>query len=190
MPKRTDRIPLRRLKSNPLFKEAHLDGRFQDVYLACERFVEAVNARAPLKIGFDPAILYVVVVSTYHDIARYKLYHLDDPLNELSDAVKRAAYFTKWLVRLRPISGVRGREGKSSFHDDDAIVLMNEGFAIAWALANLSADFYQKQMRLTDEKWSDMLYELVFRDISADALLSLYQTYVEIAEGRYPIHVA
>jgi hypothetical protein len=82
--------------------------QYRDAYKAYSVYANAIcsasNAsHANLEFYFDEIILLNVVVATYDDIDRYKSYHLRNSGNSKSDVVKRAAYFTKWTTKLRPI---------------------------------------------------------------------------------------
>ena len=76
---------------NPLFSRRVLKNRYVDLYWECKRFLKDWNRSAPVKHDCDGSILYAVVVSAMHDIARYKIYHFNDPARQKLDAVKRAA---------------------------------------------------------------------------------------------------
>jgi hypothetical protein len=138
-----------------------------------------------VKLRFDPAILYIVLVSTYDDIARYKNYHFENPVLQKSDAIKRAAFYTKWLTHFRPFYVSRPRStGGEDIDQKDSTVIVNEEFSIGWALANLSVDLDIQKLNVSLEEWERMLYDLKFRMLSAECLMHIYEHYVALGCGK------
>ncbi len=172
------------------FTEAEIRQRFQDIYYACRRFVETRDCAPGISIDFDPAVLYLVTVSTYHDVARFKNYHFANPWKQKSDAIKRAAYFTRWFVHLRPIYTIRGKRAKKFDPKDDTIIL-NEAFAIGWSLANIAGDLKNigklpntTKFNIHSDTWQNLVYDLKFRDLPATALINTYQLLFDVASGK------
>jgi hypothetical protein len=85
-----------------LFTSEQIEGRFLDLRDLADRFARAYSEKAGVALELDESCLYLIVISTYDDIARYKFYHLSNPYEERSDAIKRAAYLTKWITRFKP----------------------------------------------------------------------------------------
>jgi hypothetical protein len=164
-----------------LFTEDEIQGRFVDFFEIAEEFCEQYNDGAPTLIEIDPALLYMVVTATYDDIARYKAYHLSDPAHQRSNAVKRAAYITKWIMHFDPlILPQMGHITGSAGHTHDA--LTNAMFAIHLALANLQ-QFTSVKFDLSKKMLYDLMYDLVFRQLSSDALILIYGMVADIALG-------
>lgn len=164
------------------FQPEDLEDRFIALDLTCRDFAADLEVGLPSghQVGVDRAVLYDVLVSAYYDIMRYKSWHQTDPSVEKSDSIKRAAFFTKWLVRLKPI-WVSRPEYKPT--RKDCTVLVNERFALEWAFANLSFELGKKCPSPTERKFYELLYDIHFRDISSDALISIFQLYYDIVAG-------
>ena len=126
------------------------------------------------------------------DIWRYKVFHLeegDDPEKawqeeSLSDCVKRAAYFTKWIVKHRPIYHHRA---SSDIDPDDRTLVINELFAINVGLTTLATALNVQMIQLDPEYFSELMYDLHYRQLSDDALLHIYSVIRNSVEGRPPI---
>jgi hypothetical protein len=164
-----------------LFPAEILEGRFADLWEHADRFGTAFGGEYNVNVTINVARLYMTIVSTYDDIERYKKYHLNDPHSERSDAVKRAAYLTKWIARFKPLNADRGdiAFGDIATASQDGSDLVNEFFAVSIAIANLNLhtdrDFF-----LSDKKNHELVYDLIYRTLSEDALLLFYQTIVDI----------
>lgn len=161
----------------PKFTEAEVMRRI--VYLAgrCFTFTKAANDRYKRNdISFDPVVLINVCRSAMDDIWRYKAYHLHDP-GKRSDSVKRAAYFTKWIVKLRPIFVARPLEAEKfgqQFAKDDKTLMLNEGFALHISLTSLATEANAPQITLEPKFMGDLLYDLRYRNMTEDALAAIY----------------
>lgn len=166
------------------FKQRDLEDRWVALQVACEDFVADVrkDAGKTFKVGIDYIVLYDVLKSTYHDISRYKNWHQRNPLEHKSDSIKRSAYFTKWLTRLRPIWAKRPADYQSGRHDRS--VLLNERFAIDWSFANLSFELGRHCPMPRPAKLYDLLYDLHYRDLSDDALIHIFQLYYDLGRGE------
>jgi len=166
------------------FTTEEAEARWTALHVACQDFVEDLKpilAEKKYDVGLDQAVLYDVMVSANHDIERYKSWHQDNPKQQKSDAIKRAAYFTKWLTRLRPIWVSR----PTGYFPErrDRSVFLNERFALEWALANLSFELDRKCPTPTPDKLFQLLYDLHYRELSDDALLHIFQLYYDLARG-------
>jgi hypothetical protein len=149
------------------------------------RIRDVLNGLHPhLEFSLDPMISANVAIATYDDIDRYKSYHLRNRVSGLSsqrsDVVKRAAYFTKWITKLRPLMFIRKT---SAYPSPDLGLLANESFAIEFAVSLISAEL-KKDISLTDKMVADLLYDLHHRHLGDDALLSLFQVVVDVAKER------
>ena len=115
------------------FTDAEVQERVQHLSARCFMFVTRFSAKHSVDLSFDPIVVINIAQSAMDDIWRYKVYHLRDP-DKKSDAVKRAAYFTKWIVRFRPIHVIRPLKSSgflASFKKDNKTLMLNEGFAIS-----------------------------------------------------------
>lgn len=137
-----------------------------------------------VEIYASPKIIHETFMSAYIDIARYKQFHLEDPKVEKSDAVKRAAYFTKWIVRFRPLLIIDREQVGDSSPDYDPLIFLNEDLALQWGLLCIAQDNQLTDLFLRKKVHADFLYYLHFREISADGWLSTYQLLDDIANAR------
>jgi hypothetical protein len=153
----------------------------------CFLFKSRLLARHPTwKLEIDPLILVDVAKSAMDDIWRYKIYHLRHP-NKKSNSVKRAAYFSKWVVRLRPIYVVRPLEEsdfEKSFDKGDYTLLANEAFALFFALTTLATEAGVPKISLTPNFMGRLLYDLHYRLFTDDALLEFFQLIHDRAKGE------
>ncbi|MEP4377975.1 MAG: hypothetical protein ABJ215_12280 [Alphaproteobacteria bacterium] len=166
-----------------LFSEEQMASRFQDLGEIVQNFVDEYESETEAPLTVDWSRLYVVVVSAYDDVARFKAYHLEDPRADLSDAIKRSAFLVKWIIREKPLYS--GEDGNPF----GPPVLANEALAIRVALSNLTV-YCGRDLDLTEEKIWDFVYDFKYRDLPSDALISIFQMFVEIAENEYPINIA
>jgi hypothetical protein len=149
-----------------------------------------MKARHPLwDLSFDPVIMMSVSASAMDDIWRWKLYHLRASGGTvLSDAVKRATFFTKWIVKFRPIyfvnRSVVAGDFVSSFDKGDSTLLINEHFAIHVSLATLAIKAGKPNIILQAETMAAFLYDPHYRNINADALMIWYRLLAMIAEQK------
>lgn len=172
----------------PRFTEEEVKRRI--VYLAERAFVflKAVKDRYPRwTLNFDPLVMVNVGQSAMDDIWRYKVFHLRSRAKR-SDAIKRAAYFTKWIVKLRPIyfesRPLTYDQFASSFDPNDSTLLINEAFALHIALATLATDAKVGVIALTYELLANLLYDLHFRSMTEDALMEIYSMVRMRAKGQ------
>ncbi len=158
----------------------HKDTAGRAVFLCerCQTFLDEISRRLPSsQFSFDPYVFLNVAQSALDDIWRYKAYHLQEP-EKLSDAVKRAAYFTKWTVRLRPIYYARVLSGgipEGPIDRSDPTFLMNEGFAIQRGLDTIATEIGAAEIHIDPEFRANFIYDLHYRNISEDALLAVYE---------------
>ncbi len=87
-------------KPPSIFSAEELEERFVTLFQVAQSYQMKYMQRFGVKLQLDPRLLYISVVSTFDDIARYKAYHLERPYTDRSDAVKRSAYLTKWLAKI------------------------------------------------------------------------------------------
>jgi hypothetical protein len=155
-------------------------------YLAkrCGVFAKGYLQRYPdPPISFDPLVIVNITKSAMDDIRRYKAYHQV----ELSDAVKRAAYFTKWILWFRPIYVGRptgSHDFTASFDPKDKSLLINELFALNFSLATLATDAKVPCILLTARTQANLLYDFHYRDVNDDYLLAFYDMIITLARGE------
>jgi hypothetical protein len=130
-----------------------------------------------------------VSISAMDDIWRWKVYHLREPQERrFSDAIKRATYFTKWLVKLRPIHFVNrpvvSAEFLSRFDKEETTLLINEYFAIHSSLSFLATDAKRDKIILAPKTMGRLLYHLHYRDITSDSLMIWYQLVATAAKNE------
>lgn len=172
---------------NPLFSDAVITDRYRDMYFQCKRFLVDWNKKAPVKHDFDGSVLYAVTVCAMHDIARYKIYHLGDPARQKLDAVKRVAFYSKWIARLHPIYALRTGSVTRKYNDDDKFLFANEVFALVISLNHLRADpRVPAGYRIRQELWGSLLYDMKYRALSEDAYISTYQMIFDDSCGLHP----
>ena len=125
-----------------------------------------------------------------HDIARYKIYHFSDPARQKLDAVKRAAYFTKWITRLHPIYAMRRGTVSNRYDEDDTFLFANEAFALIASINHLRADERCKvSYRIRPELWASLIYDLKYRSFSEDAFITIYQMIFDDSLGTRPTSI-
>lgn len=134
----------------------------------------------------DHLVLLNVAQSAMDDIWRFKAYHLGNR-QKRSDAVKRAAYFTKWIVRHRPIYFKRiisEMDPLQNLDKTDTTLLINEQFSIFVSLNTLSTALSIERIELDPDFSAKFLYDLHYRNIPDDALLSIYEIIKEAVQDK------
>lgn len=154
-----------------------LEERFADYYSHADRFVTDLNDAFKTKVFVNAPALFVAVKSAYDDIERYKLYHLDDPENQKSNAVKRVAYLTKWIVKARPIQYPADGDLQ-----DVIPYIANAAFAIYLARTLIASELDQ-EFFFTEEKETELVYDLTYREMTGDGLLAIFQMIYDQAAG-------
>lgn len=139
---------------------------------------------AKVIFGVDYQALHHVHISTYLDIVRYKQFHLPEPDTARSDAIKRAAYFTKWLLKFRPLfaQGDNRLINSTAQLQNDAVFL-NEDFAYLVAESHLSMELGTQFPKILPLRYERLLYDFHFRNFPEDALLAMYQNLFDLAKG-------
>jgi hypothetical protein len=166
-----------------VFDNATIASKFADFYRIAEAFCDAMNATQDRKIRIDSHLLYLAVVATYDDIARYKIYHLTDPAKQRSNSVKRAAFATKWIVRFSPLVPVELQDAHETTPGLDDYVLENALFALNFSFLHMAHET-GRDFDIDPEKIHELTYDLIFRDISSDALILAYQMIFDLAQGK------
>ncbi len=155
----------------------------EEIAAAAKRVAQSQKVDCELYVS--PRLVYKTVTSAHFDIARYKLFHLKHPTKEKSGAVKRAAYFTKWIVRFRPILFL----DRSLTDLLPELQFLNEHLAIQWSTTCIAKELGLQGIRLRRKTLSEFLYDLHFREVSTDGLLAFYQIVADLGEsqGNNPI---
>ena len=147
--------------------------RFQQHYNWAEEFI--LQYGSPPELRVNPQAMYIAIKSAYDDIYRYKAYHLSDPKANLSDAVQRAAYLCKWLIKFRPIeySGSFDFDNISEF-DEVSAELLNGSFALLACRTHISNEL-KRQFFFNEQYEDEFQYDILYRNISDDGLLHIFQ---------------
>lgn len=158
------------------FPEEKIRDVYQTFFAYAGRFAIVASAEYEnVNVTVDPLTALSVVVSSYDDIKRYKWYHLEDFELDKSDAVKRAAYFAKWILKFRPLMISRAVEYKSpNEKTSDYSLFLNEILALNWGLTNIANELGVRRIRPTELLNGSMLYDFHFRELSGDALLAIF----------------
>lgn len=171
-----------------IFNDQELEDRFLNLWQTAEHFKDAFTKRFNVEIEIDPRLLYISVISAFDDIERYKAYHLEKPYKDRSDAVKRSAYLTKWLSKLAPFQTRYDLDKVSEDKEIDTKLvdakpaLANILFSIMVSMTHISIEC-QKRTYLTTETEFQLSYDLLYRRVNEDALLSTYQKVMDMARG-------
>jgi hypothetical protein len=168
----------------------HSEVKRRYLYLTerCFTFLKGMMARHPSwNLNFDALIMANVAVSAMDDVWRWKVYHLRDSTKR-SDAIKRAAFFTKWILKLKPIHfenrPLKSADFIATFDKNDSTILINEAFAITAALASIATEARVKKIILSDSLMADLLYDFHYRNLSEDALMQIYSIIRTIAKKQ------
>ncbi|MHC8507930.1 MAG: hypothetical protein ACYYKD_00825 [Rhodospirillales bacterium] len=170
----------------PKYTRDQVRERYEFLNGLCQYYIGAVlNVHQSLQIRFDPLVMNDVAQAVMDDIWRYKAYHLDNS-DKKSDAVKRAAYMTKWLIRFRPIYVNRinsSEDGRIPLDKQDTSLLSNEKFAVYVSLTTIGAEMGKIKVTLENDYFADFLYDLHFRNLTDDALIHIYENIRNTARG-------
>ena len=151
-----------------------------------------------VKLSYNPTLVYLVAQSALIDIDRYKEHHLSNesgsgepgstqPIDKLSDEVKRAAYFLKWIRKLQPIHLDEDPRVSSTNINEKSMryaTLSNIGFGISFALNSLSDSPNAPQIiRPSVTFYEELLYILTYRELQGDALLIIMHMLRNLSTG-------
>jgi hypothetical protein len=159
------------------FSLDELRTRFVDHWNLAETYCHEIGQEFGVKAEISVRRLYLTIITTYEDIARYKNFHLDDPFTQKSDAIKRASYLAKWLCRFKPLYvGEGSSENEIDSVEFDKTVIVNELFALHLAAIHLSVDV-GRDFVIADEKAYEIAYEMMFRHLSEDSYMLIFQMF-------------
>jgi hypothetical protein len=167
-------------KVEEMFAEQHVQNVFISLSQAANKICKVASVMAKkegyqISLVVDRRILYKTVVSAYYDIARHKQFHFSGDHSKRSDGVKRAAYFTKWIVRFRPILCVFKDRVDDPEISNPWIMMLNEHLALEWSTFCVANDFSVGSFSIKEKFRNDLLYELHYREMNTDGLLAIYQ---------------
>lgn len=159
----------------------YLKKRFEEHWAYATDFVEKYNNKHSCQLAVDSSALFLAMKSAYDDVERYKKYHHENPQVQKSNSVKRAAYLVKWVVRCVPIRSTRiGSDNPASLPAVE--YLANTIFAIGLIRKHLEAEI-RTPFAFSDKKVFKLAYDLMFRELSGDALLAMVQDYHDELSG-------
>lgn len=159
-----------------------INDRFVDHWELAEHFVTGFlcasgRGGSNLAIDVNPRRLRLVIASAYKDVARYKNFHQRDPWVERLDCVKRCAYLAKWIVRVKPLIVIGDESDLANDVDQanlDEAELINEFFVLYLFENHLSTEIGKNISLSLDKAW-DLAYDLIYREISVDGWISIFQ---------------
>lgn len=162
------------------FPAGHQEETFIWLTKAATRIAEAATGSLGPVIGkatvlVDRRTLYKIVASALYDIFRYKHFHFSADHTKKSDAVKRAAFFTKWTVRFKPITLLVEDGDLSNDVIDPWLLTLNEHLALQWACQCIAKDHALTLVSLRPKFRNELIYGLNYRDLSSDGLLAIFQ---------------
>jgi hypothetical protein len=162
-----------------LLPDGHVQAAFVGLCNTAVR-IASLTAKSPeigdkTKIVVDRRTLYKIVVSAYYDIVRYKHFHFSADHTKKSDAVKRAAYFTKWIIRFKPIQVVLEDQAADPDTAEPWLLTINEHLALQWACASIAFEHGLRGVSLTKKFRHDFIYDLQYRDMPVDGLIAIFQ---------------
>lgn len=175
-----DRVTVTLDRPPRIFSDRELEDRFLNLYKTAEKYRVGLEEKLGVKLVTDPRLIYLTVISAFDDIERYKAYHLEKPYQDRSDAVKRSAFLTKWIVKIGPYQTVFS-EGDDP--RDIKPALANILFALAVSTVNICIDC-KKDFKLTRITAHELCYDLLYRRVNEDALLSIFQKIVHLINGQ------
>lgn len=164
-----------------LFDEETLKQRFEDFYDIADKFCTSYNEGQEVKVEIDASLLYLAVVAIYDDIARYKAYHLQNPVKQKSNPVKRAAYSVQWLMHFSPLIFPQMGHVTGQHKPENADTLANAMFAIHFAMMNLRAHT-GVNFNLTTDMHFELIYDLLYRGLTTDSLIILFDVVSTLAK--------
>lgn len=163
------------------YSAEEVDERFIDHWEFADDFIQAFlsapgRESSDLELTVNPRRMKLAIASAYKDIARYKNFHQDDPWTEYLDSVKRAAYLVKWIMQVKPIivSDPKGDSQSVENVELDELEIINELFAIHLFELHLS-DEINMNVALSENKLFELAYDLIYRHISVDGWISVFQ---------------
>ena len=164
------------------YSEEDIKNRFVDHWCFAENFIDAYLSDEDfiVEVKLNVRRLYLSISSAYQDIARYKNYHQNNPWDEKLDYTKRCAYFMKWIPRFKPIQIFYKDEADINNWSIDELEFLNELFSIYLFELHLS-DEIGRDVALSEKKIKDLTYDLLYRNISVDGWIAIFQLIKELS---------
>jgi hypothetical protein len=163
-----------------LFDEATIQERFKDFFDIADKFCDEYNEGQDVKVEIDSSLLYLAVVAIYDDVARYKAYHLPNPIKQKANPIKRAAYAVKWLMHFSPLIFPQMGHATGRHAPEDADTLANAMFALHFAMMNLRVHT-GTNFSLKQEMHFELIYDLLYRGLTTDSLILLFDVVSALA---------
>jgi hypothetical protein len=158
-------------KRNDSLDERRIEQKFTQLGLVFETLKKSLWTKEGMEgVFFNPFVARNVAVSYLHDLDRMKDYHYF----KFVDETKMAAYWTKWILELKPIQfSLPGLEVTEDH------LLANEKFAFYMSTACLKispAILSREYVRL-------LLYTWHYRQYEADAALPAFDLFWRLSKA-------
>lgn len=146
------------------FGEERIQERFQDLYVAYQKFIKDLKIEDNVKI--NAYTLMHAVLDYFTDISRLKKFHKIVKTNSF----KIMAYEISWLLRRKPLQILKD--------ETEELVYINEKFVLSYIMSYFSklvgADFYNKlsdeNRKVIDGYMDSLYYYLKYRSCNSQAL--------------------
>ena len=141
------------------------------------------------KFYVDPRSLWCVACSVIDDINRYKKYHLEGgTVARRADVVNRSAYMCKWLCKFKPIRQYLPTDTKRIDLKSVGVLSINERIAIVISQSYIAGQT-GTAFSFAPDYLDRFIYDLVFRNLTDDALLHIFQIIFDTVKNRQKIHI-
>lgn len=107
------------------------------------------------------------------------MYHLEDPTQYKSNSVKRSAYFSKWINKLKPIE----YQTEIPTNEDEKGITINAYFSIILSQSYISTET-NNYFKISNNYRHELLYDFVYREMNEDAYLHIYQNIHNVVRGN------
>lgn len=146
------------------FGEERVQERFQDLYVAYEKFIEDMGIENDVKL--NTYTLMHAVLDYFTDISRLKSFHKIKKANSF----KVTSYEISWLIRRKPLQIITDEK--------EELVYINEKFILSYVMSYFSqivgVDFYENlnevNRKIIDGFMNSFYYYLKYRNCSSQAL--------------------
>jgi hypothetical protein len=168
----------------PLIRDEAVRARFIELGLLFDQFKEELQPSMPdAEIEIDSKKLFLVVLSYFVDIARYKWWHFQkEPEKALVDGTKKAAYTIYWINKLSPVYARRTGMVSAEVGIErnqvprDASLLANVYFSISVASTFL-------KFAMSDILVDKLMYHMLWREESPKQYMLLFEMLDAAATG-------
>lgn len=170
----------------PYFTTAQVATRCAELMTFFDEVKETYAQIPGVEPHLDEDRLYLAVVAYFHDVARYKWWHYRgaNPAKQRLHDSKKAGLICYWLTKIAPAYVHRELPASqvidpASQLPEDPSLMLNAHFALHVATLWLGHELSRKvQVRL--------MYELLWRDISAKSCLTLFEL-LDLSRDRTPL---